>query len=343
MKKYICIMLSAFMMMSAMTGCGSKSYQEDVATAPSEPPMTMNKVNPSTAGAMDSNEMEEEVGIVNPSTGTGGNEEATPVMKQEEIVPPEQQERKIVWTVHMELEALAFDDLISSTTKRVDELGGYLESSDISGSRRSDGRESRYARLVLRVPSKDLDAFLDEVGTMANVTSLNKQRDDITFEYTDTENRMKSLRIEQEKLFDLLNKATDLESIIRLEERLTQVRYEIENYNSTLKLYDNQVNYSTVYLNINEVLKISQASTDSIGSRISTGFTNTLYNLKIFAENLLIYIIVYSPVLIILAAIIAIVIVILKRRLRKEEKQDKLPKQTKEKPKTENVNDYKGE
>ena len=55
------------------------------------------------------------------------------------------------------------------------------------------------------------------------------------------------------KLPQLLEKAETVADIIEIESRLSEVRYQIESMESQLRTIDNQVNYSTVYININEV------------------------------------------------------------------------------------------
>ena len=62
--------------------------------------------------------------------------------------------------------------------------------------------------------------------------------------------RKKSLEIEQERLWALLEKADSLDAVVALEARLSEIRYELESYTSQLRLYDNQVDYSTVSIYI---------------------------------------------------------------------------------------------
>ncbi len=64
------------------------------------------------------------------------------------------------------------------------------------------------------------------------MTSQSESAEDVTLQYTDTESRIASLKNEQERLNALLEKADTLENIFKLEERLTEVRYELENYQS---------------------------------------------------------------------------------------------------------------
>ena len=64
--------------------------------------------------------------------------------------------------------------------------------------------------------------------------------DDVTLRYVDVDSHKKALETEQERLLALLEKAENVEDIITIENRLSDVRYELENYESQIRLLDNQ-------------------------------------------------------------------------------------------------------
>ena len=81
---------------------------------------------------------------------------------------------------------------------------------------------------------------------------------DITEEYSDTESRLNSLKIEEESLNVMLKKAKNVEEMIKVEDKLSSVRTEIENITRRLKRYDKQITYSTVHINISEVKDLTE-------------------------------------------------------------------------------------
>ena len=91
-----------------------------------------------------------------------------------------------------------------------------------------------------RIPADRLDRFVETVESAGNVTSKQEQVTDVTLQYSDTESRKKSLEIEQERLWALLEKAESLDAVVALEARLSEIRYELESYTSQLRPYDNQ-------------------------------------------------------------------------------------------------------
>lgn len=236
----------------------------------------------------------------------------------------QQQDRKIIWTVNMHMETKDITNLLNGLNKQIEEYNGYIEYSSISGNNQNHN-VTRRANVTARIPSDKLDVFLEQMGQLGIVTESDRHREDITFKYNDTSNRIKSLRIEQERLFELLEKATDLESIILLEQRLTEVRLQIENYTSTLNLYDNQVNYSTVYLYIREVGHVSKQQDDSIAARISTGLSETFYDIKVTAEDIFVFTIVNLPVIVIYAVLIGIAAIAVKKVRKRLPKSEILP------------------
>ena len=81
---------------------------------------------------------------------------------------------------------------------------------------------------------------------------------------------------EQERLLQLLEQAESIEDIITIEQRLSDVRYQLESMESQLRSYDNQVDYSTVYLYIDEVEVYTPVEEETTWERISAGFMDSL-------------------------------------------------------------------
>ena len=57
------------------------------------------------------------------------------------------------------------------------------------------------------------------------------------------------------------------------------LRWELENYASQLRVLDNQVDYSTVYLNINEVDKPKVVAERTVWQKIGDGFMDNAGNM----------------------------------------------------------------
>lgn len=183
--------------------------------------------------------------------------------------------RKLIKTVSMDVETEEFDSLISKLLNRISGFGGYIESSNTNNSSyyRSNGRHANY---VVRIPSERLDELVGNVTELANVTWKEENVQDITLHYIDIESHKIALQTEQERLLVLMEQAETVEDLITIESRLSEIRYQIQSYESTLRTYDNQVNYSTLHLAISEVKKLTPQEEPSVWKKIQDGFIENL-------------------------------------------------------------------
>ncbi len=227
--------------------------------------------------------------------------------------------RKLIRTFDLDVETLEFDSFIASVKAEVNSLGGYIESSSTSGNSYNYS-SNRYANFVCRIPSDKLDEFVNTVGGLGNVTYSYENTDDVTLKYVDTEARIKSLQTEYDQLLELLAEAENIDTIILLQQRLTEVRYQLESYQSQLRTYDNLVDYSTVNLNVNEVKRITAPEQESVWERIRSDFSDNIYDIWVGAEDFFVWFVANIPYFIIWAVIIAVIIIIVKLIFRNSPK-----------------------
>ncbi len=239
--------------------------------------------------------------------------------------------RKLIRNISMNVETNEFETLLSNLQSKITQLGGYVEQSDMSGSRqdRMGSPDPRFANMTVRVPVNQIDSFIDTVETNGNVTNKSESTQDVTLQYSDLESRKKSLEIEQEKLWEFLEKAESIDTVITLQQRLSEIRYQLESMESQLKLYDNQVDYSTVSLSIREVTTFTPIAPESAGTRISNGFASNLKLFKNVLLSLTIGIITTIPFWFPIAAI-ATAIIFFRRRKKKKLPAIALAKEEKE-------------
>ncbi len=257
------------------------------------------------------------------STGSLKNKSAITVEDSTQL----QSQDKIIRTFYMDVETQEFDALITRLDSEIGRLNGYVESSKISGRSFYDREGARVAGITARIPRDKVDEFVGVVDESANVINKQESTENVTLQYADIESRKKSLEIEQERLFVLLEKADTLDSIVTLESRLSEIRYQLQNYETTLRTYDNKVEYSTVTLNIQEVEKLSPRVEikQTVTTRIKNGFSQTMYSISEGLQNFLVWFVVNLPYLLIWAVMIA-VIVLITRRVYKKYKEEDRPK-----------------
>ena len=234
---------------------------------------------------------------------------------------------KIIYTTQIDVETEHYDDYLAGVYRTLAAVGGHEQSSYIY----SRNNDYRRAELTLRVPSEKREEFIDAVSGLGNVVSINNQSKNITLQYVDTESRIEALRTEQTRLLELLEKADNMYDILAIEERLTQVRYELQTYESIKNGYDYDVDYSTVTMSIDEVNREITGNEQTLGGRISKGFREQLYRVGEGAKNFLVWLASNFIILFLWIAVIALAVKLIyslshrgrekkpkKRRSRKE-------------------------
>lgn len=245
------------------------------------------------------------------TTEEGFDEGAAPDPDNVEIVRP--QDRKLITTVSIQAETKGYDDFMSWLETRVAGAGGYIESSDMY----AYSERERSCDLTLRVPADKLNGFLQEMGETCNILQRSVTEEDVTLNYVDAESYRDALLVEQERLMELLEKADDLTDIMSIEDRLTTVRYQLQNYESTLRVYDNQINYSTVHLSVHEVAELTEPEPESWGSRALRGMKDNAKDIGRFFQELGLFLVTHLPTFI-LIGIVAVIILLATAKHRKE-------------------------
>ncbi len=228
--------------------------------------------------------------------------------------------RKIVYYGSFQIRTKNFDADYDSLLAALNQLGGYIESSSVSGSKPEKWDDAgRYASLTLRVPSGKFSQFTGMLGSLGETISSSVSGQDISLQYFDTETKLKTLRTRETRLMDLLNKATTMEDIVELEKALGDVSYEIQMLETNLRDFDSLIDYSTVTIEMQEVNQVAEVSPpdEGIGTRISNAFYSVLNVLADFGEFLLVFFIGGAPIIVPLAAVAVLIIILVKRRKKK--------------------------
>ena len=304
MKRYLSVSLVLLLLLGMLTGCGAKNAMTEAAAPAAGAPMA-------TEAAMEE--------VLYDEAGSGISNTATAM--------PENQ--KLIRTVYMDAQTTSMDGVMSWLENRVAELGGYFEQKSIrrSGSR-DDGSYYRYADMVIRVPAENLDSFLAQIGENTVVTSTREETEYVTLQYVSTKSRVEALETEQKRLLELLEEAGSMEDLLTIEERLTDVRWELENYASQLRVLDNQVDYSTVYLNINEVDKPKVVTERTVWQKIGDGFAENTIDLWDGIVAVFVWLLSSLPFLIPLAVSAVVGFKVGKRLKAKKAKKAEKPKES---------------
>ncbi len=177
--------------------------------------------------------------------------------------------RKIIY--HAEVRVKVIDLLRANA--RMDSLtrtyGAYV--SDASETR-EDG-EWRYQMKIRVVPGR-FQALLGSLNGLGTVESKVLGSDDVTAEHADVSARLSTKRALEQRYVALLGQAKKVSEILEIEEKLAEVRGDIESTESRLKTLNDQVAYSTITLIYFQELPLNtpDAPVLSFGSRLTQAF-----------------------------------------------------------------------
>ena len=304
-KRYLTGLLAGLMLLSVV-GCGSAAKLESAMG-------TADYAVEETAPAAPMEPMMEEAAEM---------ESTSMITSENGIESVSQNSRKLIKTVYLNMQTKEFDAVLEGLTAKVGELGGYIENSSINGSSYYY-KTTRYASFKLRIPSAQLDEFVNVVGELGNVTQKDESVEDVTLQYVDTESRKKALEVEQDRLLELLSQAENMEDLLAIESKLSEVRYQLENYGSQLRLLDNQIDYSTVH--VDEVERITETKERTFFEEISDRFNDSLYDVGRGLRSFTIGFIGSLPVLAVWAILLVAFGFILKKLLsgKRREKRER--------------------
>ena len=217
----------------------------------------------------------------------------------------------------MNLETKNFDDVISNINEAVNEYGGYVQSSSIN----TYGDNSRYYDATIRIPADKYKEFLKQIEGSGNVSSYSEKVDDITTEYNDKQARLNSLKAEESRIMEFYQKAESISELMDIEQRLSDIRYEIDYIETQIKNYDLLVAYSTLTIHVSETKTYTQTNT-SFTEKLSRAFKNGFSDFVSSIEYLLIDLAynIYS-IIIIVVIVVAGIIIYKKIRNRKRKAQ----------------------
>ena len=231
--------------------------------------------------------------------------------------------RKLIRTVRLEMQTKEFDAVLEGLGRNVQEMGGYVESSSIRGGGYDYSGGMRGAAYTLRIPSNRLDEFVEVVNGLGNVTYKNESVEDVTLQYVDVESHKKVLETEQARLLELMEQAESLEDLLAIEGRLSEVRYELETYGSQMRLLDNQIDYSMVYVDIMEAERLTQTGERSFLEEIADRFRDSLYSVRSGLRELVIVVLGSLPILAVWAVVIAVCAAVIRKLFYRREKKEK--------------------
>lgn len=168
-------------------------------------------------------------------------------------VAPESTNRKIVTTIRTTLRVNDVAEAQENTRQLVKQYNGFIESSSI------DKRNEVSGRMTVAIPEKNLSQFTNDLEADYRVESQNSDRTDVTDRYNELEAELDSKKQEMEQLKGLMNKSENVSDLVKIQERMSELRSRINFLQKQLEDLEERINYSKVYVTYEgpELLKAS--------------------------------------------------------------------------------------
>lgn len=135
------------------------------------------------------------------------------------------------------------------TTAHLDSLvrcsGGYLSAANET---HADGEWRQ--QTTIRVPPTRFEALLNGLASLGTVEEKKLSTTDVTAEHADIAARLQAKRAVERQYTALLSRAQKIKDILDIEQKLGEVREEIEATESRLKTLNDEVAYSTITLTL---------------------------------------------------------------------------------------------
>ena len=179
--------------------------------------------------------------------------------------------------------------------------------------RENEGKEgsSIYKRIRIRVPNQNFEKLIASIGKGVSYFDEKEiSSQDVTAEFIDTEARLKTKRTLEACYLELLNKAGKVSEMLEIEQKLSEIREEIESKEGQLKYMQRQVSMSSVYVEFYTINPSESGVTQSFGSKMGNALERGFLGLS----SLFLWFLEVWPFIIILVALFFLI----RRRLKRK-------------------------
>ncbi len=155
---------------------------------------------------------------------------------------------KIIRTGNISLESKKIEQSKANLDALVKKYNAYYEQEFTN-----NNNDFTSYNLTIRVPSNAFDNFLNALEKGEDkITKKNFSADDVSIEYYDIESRLKSKRAFLERYQNMVSSAKNVKDLLEIQEQIRKLQEEIDSSEATMRNLSNQVNYSTITINLFE-------------------------------------------------------------------------------------------
>ncbi len=151
--------------------------------------------------------------------------------------------RMVIYRGHMQIQVVHPGDTLQRLTSLAKAQGGFVERTNYED-------QGRRVVVILRVPVAKFFDVMDSLPELGTVLSRAIQANDVTAEFADVENRLKSARILKERLERLLNTVKNVEEKVKILREINRLATEIETLSARSKELSDRASMSTIVVQL---------------------------------------------------------------------------------------------
>ncbi|MDU1843999.1 MAG: DUF4349 domain-containing protein [Niallia nealsonii] len=228
-------------------------------------------------------------------------------------------DRMMIYNANLSLQVKDYHQVEEEIQKKATELDGYVVQSSIYNS----GTDYINGSIIVKVPQANFQSYINEVEKNSiKVIEKNISSNDVTEEFVDLESRLKAKEAVEKRLLTLMDQAEKTEDLLKISNDLATVQEQKEQILGRMKYLKNNVDYSTVTIQLEEELvKVGNIkNSDSLNTwqKAKSQFVSTINGVISFLSSVVVLAIGLSPILIPVAVIVIVWIIFRKKRKQQE-------------------------
>jgi hypothetical protein len=178
--------------------------------------------------------------------------------------------RRIIRTAELSLESDAPETAGGEVAGIAESKGGFVVSSEAVRTRRVEDDEDVSVTVVFRVPATTFDATLQAVRALAKrVLDVKVTGQDVTAEYVDVEARLKAQRAVEDQYMAILKEAKSVHDILEVQQKLGDVRTEIDRAEGRRRFLEHQTSLSTFTVHLVQRVEAIDVSGPGFGNSVT--------------------------------------------------------------------------
>ena len=164
-------------------------------------------------------------------------------------------EAMLIKRANITLETNYFDEDESIIRNLISQAGGFSERSDINTFTDRNNNQLKRGNFTFRVPSQTFEWVLSDMKGLGRMISVSSSAEDASTTFHDTQSRLNQSRIQEERLEEILRYADTVSEMMQIERRLSEIRTDIELFQSRLNSISSLSAYSTITLTLIETTR----------------------------------------------------------------------------------------